>query len=65
MAKTVGLPVGIAALKILNGEIKKPGVLRPIYPEIYNPILKSLEDYDIKFEETEKEFIGYNPDQLN
>jgi saccharopine dehydrogenase (NAD+, L-glutamate forming) len=65
MAKTVGLPVGIAALKILNGEIKKSGVLRPIYPEIYNPILKSLEDYDIKFEETEKEFIGYNPDQLN
>ena len=64
MSKTVGLPVGIAALKILNGEIKKPGVLRPIYPEIYNPILKSLEDYDIKFEETEKEFIGYNPDQL-
>ena len=64
MAKTVGLPVGIAALKILNGEIKKSGVLRPIYPEIYNPILKSLEDYDIKFEETEKEFIGYNPDQL-
>jgi len=65
MSKTVGLPVGIAALKILNGEIKKPGVLRPIYPEIYNPILKSLEDYDIKFEEIEKEFIGYNPDQLN
>jgi saccharopine dehydrogenase-like NADP-dependent oxidoreductase len=65
MAKTVGLPVGIAALKILNGEIKKPGVLRPIFPEIYNPILKSLEDYDIKFEETEKEFIGYNTDQLN
>jgi saccharopine dehydrogenase (NAD+, L-glutamate forming) len=65
MSKTVGLPVGIAALKILNGEIKKSGVLRPIYPEIYNPILKSLEDYDIKFEEIEKEFIGYNPDQLN
>ncbi|PKG42227.1 saccharopine dehydrogenase family protein [Psychroflexus sp. MES1-P1E] len=65
MAKTVGLPVGIAALKILNGEIKKPGVLRPIFPEIYNPILKSLEDYDIKFDETEKEFIGYNTDQLN
>lgn len=65
MAKTVGLPVGIAALKILNGEIKKPGVLRPIFPEIYNPILKSLEDYNIKFEETEKEFIGYNTDQLN
>ncbi|SDG41497.1 saccharopine dehydrogenase family protein [Psychroflexus sediminis] len=64
MAKTVGLPLGIAALKILNGEIQKPGVLRPIHPEIYNPILKTLEDYDIKFEETEKEYMGYNPDQL-
>ncbi|MBZ9777510.1 saccharopine dehydrogenase NADP-binding domain-containing protein [Psychroflexus sp. CAK8W] len=64
MAKTVGLPVGIATLKILNGEITKPGVLRPIYPEIYNPILKSLEDYDIRFEESEREYEGYNPDQL-
>lgn len=64
MAKTVGLPVGIATLKILNGEIVRPGVLRPIHPEIYNPILKVLEDYDIRFEETEKEYKGYNPDQL-
>ncbi|MFD0932740.1 saccharopine dehydrogenase family protein [Psychroflexus salinarum] len=64
MAKTVGLPVGIATLKILNGEIKKSGVLRPIHPEIYNPILKALEEYNIKFEETEKEYKGYNPDQL-
>lgn len=64
MAKTVGLPVGIATLKILNGEITKPGVLRPIYPEIYNPILKALEDYDIRFEESEREYEGYNPDQL-
>ena len=65
MAKTVGLPVGIAALKILNGEIKKPGVLRPIHPEVYNPILKALEGFDIRFEETEKEYKGYNPDQLS
>jgi len=64
MAKTVGLPVGIATLKILNGEITKPGVLRPIHPEIYNPILKALEDYDIRFEESEREYKGYNPDQL-
>jgi len=64
MAKTVGLPVGIAALKILNGEINKPGVLRPIYPEIYDPILKELEEYNIKFEESEREYLGYNPDQL-
>ncbi|NBC56802.1 MAG: saccharopine dehydrogenase, partial [Bacteroidetes bacterium] len=29
MAKTVGLPVGMATLKILNGEITRKGVLRP------------------------------------
>lgn len=65
MAKTVGLPVGLATLKILNGEISKTGILRPIHPEIYNPILKSLQTFDIKFEETEKEYMGYNPDALN
>jgi saccharopine dehydrogenase (NAD+, L-glutamate forming) len=60
MAKTVGLPVAMAALKILNGEIKRTGVLRPIYPDVYNPILKELEDYDIKFKEQEVEYLGYN-----
>ena len=40
MAKTVGLPVAIAALKILQGEIKTPGVQLPISKEIYEPILK-------------------------
>lgn len=65
MAKTVGLPVGIATLKILNGEIDKKGVLRPIHPEVYNPILKALEEFDIKFEESEREYLGYNPDNLN
>ena len=42
MAKTVGLPVGIATLKILNKEITTPGVLRPITKEVYEPILKEL-----------------------
>ncbi|WP_127846711.1 saccharopine dehydrogenase family protein [Psychroflexus aestuariivivens] len=65
MAKTVGLPVGIATLKILNGEITKKGVLRPIHPEVYNPILKELENFNIKFEEREREYLGYNPDNLN
>jgi saccharopine dehydrogenase (NAD+, L-glutamate forming) len=65
MAKTVGLPVAIATLKILKGEIKTHGVLRPIHPEIYTPILEELKEYGIHFNEIEKDFIGYNPDQLN
>ena len=65
MAKTVGLPVAIAALKILNKEISTPGVLRPIAKEVYEPILEELENYDINFKEENKEYLGYNPDNLD
>ncbi|AVR45227.1 saccharopine dehydrogenase [Christiangramia fulva] len=61
MAKTVGLPVAMATIMILNGEIKTPGVQIPISKEVYNPILKKLEAHDIKFEEKETEYLGYNP----
>jgi saccharopine dehydrogenase-like NADP-dependent oxidoreductase len=64
MAKTVGLPVAIAALKILNGEIKTPGVLRPISKEVYEPILKELESFGISFTEKEVPYLGYNPDNV-
>lgn len=65
MAKTVGLPVAIATLKILKEEIKTFGVLRPIQPEIYTPILEELKAFGIHFNEIQKDFIGYNPDNLN
>ncbi len=61
MARTVGLPVGIAALKILNGTIKTPGVQLPITPEVYKPILEELSENGIHFKEEEKEYLGYNP----
>ncbi len=64
MAKTVGLPVAIAALKILNGEIKTPGVQRPITKEVYEPILKELESYGISFTEKEVPYLGYNPENV-
>jgi saccharopine dehydrogenase-like NADP-dependent oxidoreductase len=54
MATTVGLPVAMVTKMILNGEIKRRGVLMPKYPEIYNPILAELQDYGIKFKETTK-----------
>lgn len=65
MAKTVGLPVAIAALKILNKEIKTPGVQRPITKEVYTPILKELENYGIIFKEKDVPYLGYNPDNVN
>jgi len=61
MAATVGLPVAMAALKILNKEITTPGVQRPISKEVYDPILKELEEHGIHFKEEEVEYLGYNP----
>jgi saccharopine dehydrogenase (NADP+, L-glutamate forming) len=51
MAKTVGLPLGIAAKLILNGEIKLNGLYIPTVKEIYEPVLKELEALEIKFHE--------------
>ena len=65
MSKTVGLPVAMAALKILNKTITTPGVLRPIDKEVYKPILKELETYGVQFNEEKKEYLGYNPDNLD
>ncbi len=65
MAKTVGLPVAIATLKILNGDIKTPGVQLPITKEVYEPILKELEEYGITFKEKKVPYLGYNPEMVN
>jgi len=64
MAKTVGLPVAMAALQILNGNIKTPGVQLPIRKEVYEPILKELEEFGVVFKETKMPYTGYNPDKL-
>ena len=61
MAKTVGLPVAMATLAILNGKIKTPGVQIPINKEVYQPILKELKDFGISFNEKEVPYLGYNP----
>ncbi len=60
MAKTVGLPVAIATLQILNKKITAPGVQIPISKEVYLPILKELEEYGIVFNEKKAPYLGYN-----
>lgn len=60
MAKTVGLPVAMATLLILNGKIKTPGVQLPIREEVYLPILKELEKYGVVFKEQIVPYLGYN-----
>jgi saccharopine dehydrogenase-like NADP-dependent oxidoreductase len=51
MAKTVGLPLGIAAKLILNGTLTIKGLLIPVTAEIYKPVLHELEAEGISFHE--------------
>jgi saccharopine dehydrogenase (NADP+, L-glutamate forming) len=39
MCVTVGTPTAIGTQLILDGKISERGVLRPVYPDIYNPTL--------------------------
>jgi saccharopine dehydrogenase (NADP+, L-glutamate forming) len=52
MARTVGLPLGIAARLILEGKIRLTGLHIPILPEIYDPVLYELEQLGIRFTHT-------------
>ncbi len=52
MAKTVGLPLGIAAKLILQGKIKETGLHIPVIPAIYDPVLQELQQHGITFHET-------------
>lgn len=51
MAKTVGLPLGIAAKLILENKIQLRGLYLPTIKEIYLPVLEELENEGIVFEE--------------
>jgi len=54
MSITVGTPVAIACKMMLTGQITKTGVLAPVTPDIYEPVLDELENFGIHF--TEEEF---------
>jgi saccharopine dehydrogenase-like NADP-dependent oxidoreductase len=64
MAKTVGLPVAIATLLILNKKITTYGVQIPLKKEIYEPVLKELITYGVIFNEYKVPYLGYNPDSV-
>jgi saccharopine dehydrogenase-like NADP-dependent oxidoreductase len=51
MAKTVGLPLGIAAKLILEGTIKETGLHIPVLASFYEPVLKELKTFGITFKE--------------
>lgn len=47
MARTVGYTCAIVSHMILEGEIQREGVLRPVTKEVYRPVLKRLADFGI------------------
>lgn len=52
MAKTVGLPLGIATRLLLTDKINSRGVLIPVTAEFYEPILAELRQLGIEMSET-------------
>jgi saccharopine dehydrogenase-like NADP-dependent oxidoreductase len=63
MSVTVGLPLAMVARRILEGEYQEWGVQLPIQAEIYNPVMKELEDYGIRFVNEEIRISQTNPVQ--
>jgi saccharopine dehydrogenase-like NADP-dependent oxidoreductase len=55
MAKTVGLPLGIAAKLILQGRITARGLHIPTLKEVYEPVLQELATHGIAFSEKRKD----------
>jgi saccharopine dehydrogenase (NADP+, L-glutamate forming) len=51
MSRTVGLPAAIATQLILEGRIDRTGVVVPVTPDIYGPVLAELDELGIRLEE--------------
>ncbi len=51
MSRTVGLPAAAAANLLLEGRLNRTGVLIPVIPELYAPILFELKSRGIVFRE--------------
>ena len=53
MAKLVGLPMGIFVKLVMEGRISSKGVNIPVMKEVYEPVLKELEEFGVVFRERE------------
>ncbi len=54
MSRLVGLPLGIFVKLLMLGKISTTGVNIPTMPEVYEPVMKELEEYGVKFYEQEE-----------
>lgn len=55
MARSVGLPAAIASRLVLEGKITRKGVVVPVTPDIYEPVLAELDDMGIQLEEVTRQ----------
>lgn len=55
MSRLVGLPMGIFTRLISKGKIKSTGVHIPTMKEVYEPVLKEMKKYGLKFTHEVKE----------
>jgi saccharopine dehydrogenase (NADP+, L-glutamate forming) len=53
MARTVGLPIGMAAVQFLEKRWTAKGLQIPTLPIIYEPVLTELRSYGLVFRESE------------
>ncbi len=54
MSKLVGLPIGIFVKLVMQEKIKSIGVNIPVLKEVYEPVLKELEEFGVVFHEKEE-----------
>jgi saccharopine dehydrogenase (NADP+, L-glutamate forming) len=54
MSRLVGLPLGIFVKLLMLGKVSTTGVSIPTMPEVYEPVMKELEEYGVKFTEQEE-----------
>ena len=54
MSRLVGLPLGIFVKLLMLGKISTTGVNIPTMPEVYEPVMRELEDFGVKFVEHEE-----------
>ena len=52
MNRTVGLPAAVVTRFVLEGRFFQPGVVVPVMPELYEPVLDELQRLGISFTET-------------
>jgi hypothetical protein len=50
MSRAVALPTAVACRLILEGRVPQRGVIMPVTPEIYRPVLAEVASYGLEFQ---------------